>query len=105
MLSGQRYEVETATNGDGAVDQYRAAMDAGQRFDLVILDLTVPEGMGGFEAFQTIQGFDPGVRAILSTGYSHDPVVLNYKKLGIAGLAPKPYRMHELLGAVEEALA
>jgi len=105
MLGSQRYEVETAMNGNAAVTQYRAAKDAGKPFDIIILDLTVPEGIGGFEAFKAIKAFDPRVRAILSTGYSHDPVVLNYKKHGIAGLAPKPYMMHELLAAVEQALA
>jgi CheY-like chemotaxis protein len=100
MLSSQGYDVETATNGNRAVAQYRAAMEAGTPFDALILDLTVPEGMGGFDAFKTIQGFDPGVKGILSSGYSHEPVVLNYKKYGLAGVVPKPYKVRELLDTV-----
>ena len=104
MLKSHGYEVEITNNGNAAVTQYRAAMEAGRRFDVVILDLTVPEGMGGFEAFKAMQAFDPGIRAIVSSGYSHEPVVVNYKKYGLAGIAPKPYRVKDLVGAVENAL-
>ena len=104
MLGSQGYEVETALNGTTAVKLYRAASEAGRAFDVVILDLTVPEGMGGFDAFKAMQAFDPGVKAILSSGYSQEPVVVNYKKYGIAGVAPKPYRVTDLVGAVERVL-
>ena len=105
MLGSHGYDVETARDGNTAVKQYRAAMEAGRRFDAVILDLTVPEGMGGFDAFKAIHEFDPGVQAILSSGYSHEPAVLNYKNYGIAGVAPKPYRVKDLVEAVEGVLA
>ena len=104
LLGIRGYDVETAMDGDRAVLLYRAAMDEGRPFGAVILDLTVPEKMGGYEAFKAIRAFDPGVKAIVSSGYSHEPVVLNYKDYGIAGVAPKPYRVSELLGAVESAL-
>jgi two-component system cell cycle sensor histidine kinase/response regulator CckA len=104
LLGSRGYEVETATDGDQAVEQYRVAMESGCRFDAVILDLTVPEKMGGYDAFKAMRVIDPGVRAVVSSGYSHEPVVLNYKDYGLAGVAPKPYRTSELLGAVEQAL-
>jgi DNA-binding NtrC family response regulator len=104
MLGSQGYEVETAIDGDTAVAQYRAAMDAENPFDLVIMDLTVPSGMNGFDAFKAIQAFDPGVKVILSTGYAHEPVVVNFKEYGIAGVAPKPYRVMDLLGTVAGVL-
>lgn len=104
LLKSRGYEVETAMDGGMAVNQYRLALDAGRRFDLVILDLTVPEKMGGYEAFEAIKALDPAVKAIVSSGYSHEPVVLRYKDYGIAGVAPKPYRVSELLGAVEGVL-
>lgn len=105
ILGNRGYEVATATDGNTAVKQYRAALDAELPFDVVIMDLTVPEGMGGFDAFKTIQAFDPGVKVILSTGYCHEPVIVNYKEYGIAGVAPKPYRVSDLLGAVEGVLS
>jgi CheY-like chemotaxis protein len=104
LLASRGYEVVTALDGSIAVTQYRDAFDAGARFDAVILDLTVPEKMGGFEAFEAIRAFDPQVKAILSSGYSHEPVILNYKEFGIAGIAPKPYRVSELFAAVEQVL-
>ena len=104
MLRSQRYEVETARDADTALNLYRTAMETGRRFDTVILDLTMAEGMGRFEAFQALKALDPEIKAILSTGYSHESVVLNYKKHGIAGLALKPYRVQDLLGAVAGVL-
>jgi CheY-like chemotaxis protein len=104
LLKSRGYEVETATDGGMAVSHYRAAMGNGKRFDVVILDLTVPEKMGGYDAFQAMKAFDPTVRAIVSSGYSHEPIVLNYKDFGITGVAPKPYRMNELLEVVEKAV-
>jgi len=104
LLRSRDYEVETALDGSLAVEQYRRAMEEGRRFDAVILDLTVPLKMGGFDAFKAIKEIDPGVKAILSSGYSHEPVVLNYKDYGIAGVAPKPYRVNELLETVAAVL-
>jgi CheY-like chemotaxis protein len=104
MLGSHGYEVELTADGATAVARYREAMEGGHPFDAIILDLTVPSGMGGYETFKTIQAFDPAVKAIVSSGYSHEPVVLNYKKYGLAGVAPKPYKVKELVGAVEEVL-
>ena len=100
MLKSQGYEVDTARNADIALNHYRTAMETGRRIDVVILDLTMAEGLGGLEAFKALKEMDPEVKAILSTGYSHESVVLNYKQHGIAGLALKPYKVQELLGAV-----
>jgi len=105
MLQSQGYEVELTADGETAVSLYRAALEAGRRFDVVILDLTVPAGMGGYDTFSAMRGIDPGVKVIVSSGYSHEPVVLRYKELGIAGLAPKPYKLSELLAAVAGVLA
>jgi len=104
MLALQGYEIETACDGDSTVAQYKAAMDSGNGFDALILDLTVPEGMNGYDTFKAVRELDPGVKAILSTGYSHDPVVINYKSHGIAGVALKPYKVKELFDAVRDVL-
>lgn len=105
MLRSHHYDVETARDANTALKQYRTAMEAGRSFDAVILDLTMAEGMGGIDAFKALKALDPNVKAILSTGYSHESVVLNYKSFGIAGLALKPYRIQDLLGAVEGVMA
>jgi len=104
MLRSQRYDVETARDANTALKQYRTGLETGRRFDAVILDLTMAEGMGGLDAFKALKALDPGVKAILSTGYSHESVVLNYKQHGIAGLALKPYKVQELLEAVAKVV-
>ena len=104
LLKSRGYEVGTALDGESAITEYRAAMEAGRPYDLLILDLTVPEKMGGYEAFKAIRAFDPGVKAIVSSGYSHEPIVLKFREFGLAGVAPKPYRVSELLEAVEKVL-
>ncbi len=104
VLRIRGYDVETVLDGESAVTVYRAAMDAGCRFDLMILDLTVPDKMGGYDAFKAIRTFDPGVKAIVSSGYSNEPIVTHFREYGLAGVAPKPYKLMELIGAVEKAL-
>jgi CheY-like chemotaxis protein len=104
LLRSRGFEVETATDGEMAIGRYKGAMDEGHPFDVLILDLTVPEKMGGYDAFKAIHAIDPGVKAIVSSGYSQEPIVMNYKEYGIAAVAPKPFRVAELLGAVESVL-
>jgi CheY-like chemotaxis protein len=105
LLTNRGYTVATALDGGIAVTQFRSAAAEGAPFDLVVLDLTVPNKMGGFEAYQAMRMIDPNIKAIISSGYSHEPVILNYKDYGIAGIAPKPYRAMELLKAIENVLA
>jgi len=105
MLSSVGFEVKTANEGEDAFRQYRAAMDAGNPFDAVLLDLRVPLGMGGYEAFQAIRGINPTVKAIISSGQCENPIMANYRQHGIAAVVPKPYKVHELLNAVRQAVA
>jgi PAS domain S-box-containing protein len=104
MLEVLGYKAEFATEGQEAVDCYKAAMDEGRPFDLVILDLTVPGGMGGKETMQKLLELDPGVRAIVSSGYSKDMILAEYKKFGFSGVIAKPYRVSEFSKAVKDAL-
>lgn len=66
------------------------------------MDLTVPEGMGGKEAIRRLKALNPQVKAIVSSGYSYDPVMANYQEYGFSGVIPKPYVMEELARILEE---
>ncbi|MDM8525275.1 hypothetical protein QUF80_18035 [Desulfococcaceae bacterium HSG8] len=60
---------------------------------MVILDLTVPGGMGGAKTIPELLKIDPKIKAIVSSGYSNDPIMANYQDYGVV---PKPYAMSQL---------
>jgi CheY-like chemotaxis protein len=105
LLRALGAECETAADGADMLAQYRAAQAAGRPFDIVILDLTVPGGMGGREAMEELLRFDPAARAIVSSGYSRDPVLANHTAHGFRGVLPKPYTLDQMRTVVGEVLA
>jgi len=96
MLSRCGYEVVTAKDGAKAIELYKNAKGTDDSFDLVITDLTVPGGMGGQETIQRLMELDPDVKAIISSGYSNDPVMANFREYGFQGIVAKPYKLQEL---------
>jgi PAS domain S-box-containing protein len=96
MLGTIGYEVTVAADGDAAVNLYKQAFETNNPYDLVILDLTIPGGMGGKEVMETLQQLDPGLIAIVSSGYADDPVVSNYRQYGFIDALSKPYNMQEM---------
>ena len=90
------YEVGFAEHGSEAIARYREAKEAGRPFDLVIMDLTIPGKIGGKEAIQQLLEIDPRVKAIVSSGYSNDPIMATYGRYGFKGVIGKPYKMEEL---------
>jgi two-component system, cell cycle sensor histidine kinase and response regulator CckA len=102
MLAYFGYEVHFAKDGSKALELYKEAMEASQPFDLVIMDLTIPGGMGGKETISRLLEMDPEVRAIVSSGYFNDPVMADYSKHGFRGVVSKPYRMGELSDVIRK---
>lgn len=105
ILDHLGYQVVLATNGQEAIEQYQKASGSGEPFDLLIMDLTVPGAMGGKEAIERLLQIDPGVRAIVSSGYSDDPILTNYHTYGFKGVIKKPYRLTELSHIVHEVIS
>jgi CheY-like chemotaxis protein len=96
ILKRLGYEVTCVEDGKEAIEEYKKEFEAGTPFKVVIMDLTVPNGIGGKEAIETLKEIDPNVKAIVSSGYSNDAVISEYKKYGFAGIAIKPYKVEEL---------
>lgn len=104
MLGYLGFEVSTAGSGEEVLELYDAARERGERFDLVMLDLTVPGGMGGEETIRRLRETDPSVRAIVSSGYSNNPVMSEYRSYGFNGVVAKPYRIEQLQAVIDRVL-
>ncbi len=105
MLKKMGYTVALAKDGNEALNSYKQAMDSGQAFDAVILDLTIPGGMGGKETIKKLLEMDDKVKAIASSGYSNDPVMSNYGLYGFQNAVKKPYRIQEMSEALQSVLS
>jgi DNA-binding NarL/FixJ family response regulator len=81
---------------------YSEALAKGRRYDAIIMDLTIPGGMGGKEAIQDLLRLDPTVKAIVSSGYSNDPIMSNFKDFGFAGVVAKPFQIEDLSNVIEK---
>jgi len=101
MLSRMGYDVVCVKDGAEAVDTYKKAKAGGSPFDAVIMDLTIPGGMGGKEAMKELRGIDPSVKAIVASGYSNDPVMADYRRHGFSGVVTKPFHLADLGRALD----
>ena len=95
-LSTLGYEASFARDGREAITIYMDALKKGQPFDLVIMDLTIPGGMGGKDTIKELMQKDPGVKAIVASGYSNDPIMANFSDYGFKGVLKKPFTLAEL---------
>ncbi|UNC91354.1 response regulator [Candidatus Contubernalis alkaliaceticus] len=104
MLSLLGYESDFARDGAEAIEKYIQALEEGKPFDLVVMDLTIPGGMGGRETIKRLLKIDPTIKAIVSSGYSSDPVMSYYSEYGFSGVVSKPYKIEELAEVISKFL-
>jgi PAS domain S-box-containing protein len=104
ILNHLGYDVQFAKDGKQAIEQYTEAAKRGEPFDVVVADLTIPDGMGGKELVRQLHEIDPAVKAVISSGYSTDPVLYDFKKHGFLGVVAKPYRIEELCAVVDAVM-
>ncbi|MBI5571639.1 MAG: response regulator [Desulfomonile tiedjei] len=104
LLTTLGYQVEAARDGAEAIRLYAEAMKAGNRFDAVIMDLTVPGGMSGKDAIAVLLKMDPLVKAIVSSGYSNSPVMSDHAAYGFRAVLTKPYDAQQMSQRLEELL-
>lgn len=103
-LQSQGYEVTETVDGLETVRLYEQSMKEGRAFDVVILDLSIPNGMGGVRTMEKLRALDPQVLALVSSGYSDDPAMAQPSAYGFAAVLPKPYEPLELIHVVQRLL-
>ncbi|MEZ0328830.1 MAG: ATP-binding protein [Dissulfuribacterales bacterium] len=102
LLRELGYEVLTASNGEDAITLYKNALKSEKPVDIVIMDITVKGGMGAKETMPKLMELNPNIIAVVSSGYSRDPIMANYKEYGFAAALPKPYRIQEMAAMLEQ---
>jgi DNA-binding NtrC family response regulator len=103
-LRRRGYAVTPVADGEEAVAAYGDALARGEPYDVVVLDLAVPGGAGAVEAIGPLRRRDPGVRALVSSGHASHPAMVDPSSFGFAGTVPKPYRIAELVDALERMI-
>ena len=104
LLTHLGHNVICVADGEQAIKKYKQAKNTETPIDLIIMDLTIPGGMGGKEAVKEILAINPKAKVLVSSGYSNDPIMANYKKYGFSGAMVKPYQLEELKKIVDQVI-
>lgn len=105
MLSRLGHDVTCVSDGKQAIEVFEHAYERGERFQLAILDLTIPGGFGGKEVIEKLRQIDPEITAVASSGYSTDPIMADFSRYGFDGRLVKPYRLKDLEEAISNVFA
>ena len=104
LLADLGFDVTQVRNGQSAMSQYRRAIEDDRTFDVVIMDLTIPGGDGGEKTIKRLLDYDPSAKAIVSSGYSDNPIMANYQDYGFVDVLPKPYNLTQLITVLTRVL-
>jgi two-component system cell cycle sensor histidine kinase/response regulator CckA len=104
MLSHLGYEVKTCPNGSEAIAAFSKARNQGEPFDVVLMDLVIPNGVGGQDAVHTIRKIDPEAKVIASSGHLDHPVMKEHKKFGFIASLEKPYKLERLQQVIQSVI-
>jgi len=102
ILEELGYTAECTENGAEAVELYQRRKEEGTPFSVVILDLTIPGGIGGKDAIAMLRNIEPGIKAVVSSGYSTDPVMGSYREYGFSAVLSKPFQVQEMSKVLQE---
>jgi len=102
VLKFLNYDIMSARDGLTVIDLYKQEKAAGAPFDIVILDLSIPNGLGGKETIEQLRNFDPAVKAVVSSGYTEDPVVQDFSHYGFCERLIKPYKINDMKNLLEK---
>lgn len=105
LLTYLGYETLAVSDGQEAIELYCQLLERGDPIDLVVMDLTIPGGMGGKETAAKILAMDPKAKLVVASGYSHDPIMANYESFGFIGFLPKPFQLQELQAVLQKILS
>jgi len=104
LLEINGYTVDSVGDGNEGIELYAQAMQDGKKYDAVIMDLTIPGGMGGKETIKHLRGLDPQVIAFVISGYSNDPVMSNYREYGFSGTFAKPFNYKDIVVKLQQLI-
>ena len=105
MFEHLGYEVTTCTDGSQAIAAFAKAKSHSEPFDIVMMDLVIPNGVGGQDAVHTIKKIDPNARVVASSGHLEHPVMLDHAKFGFSGVLEKPYKLEKLQQVIEAVIS
>lgn len=104
LLNRMGFNVDYSTNGQDLIEKFSKSKSEGKEYSFLILDIVIPNGMSGDTALQEILKIDPNVKAIVSSGYSNNPIMSNYNDYGFVGVLPKPYTIKDLKETIKYVL-
>ncbi len=104
MLTRIGYEVDCSPDGAAAIELFQNAKAAGRPYSAVILDITIPGGMGGLETLEPLRAIDPQAKVLISSGYANNPVMANFQQYGFNGVIAKPYTMQKLHDVLQQVI-